>query len=135
MFILRTDRFTVLDDSYNANPNSVMASIDVLSRVNGRRVCILGDMLELGAQSDEFHSVVGLYAAQHDIDLILCVGPYSKHTFLGAHELAPERARYFETTEALHRALPALLLDGDTVLVKGSRGMHLEETVELLKRG
>lgn len=134
MCIVKTDSFTILDDTYNANPNSVMASIDVLERVQGRRVCILGDMLELGAQSDEFHEVIGMYAAMHGIDVILCVGPNSEQTFLGAIGLAPRRARYFETQESLLEILPLLLERNDTVLVKGSHGMHLEQTVEMLKR-
>lgn len=132
MDIKKTPRFTVLDDTYNANPPSVMAAIDVLESVGGRRVCVLGDMLELGRQSDEFHEVVGMYAAIHGIDLIVCVGPNSEQTFLGVHALAPHRARYFETQETLLSILPLLLRDGDTVLVKASRGMHLERTVELL---
>ncbi len=133
MCIIKTDYFTILDDAYNANPNSVMASIDVLERVNTRRVCILGDMLELGTQSEEYHEVVGMYAAMHSIDLILCVGPNSEQTFIGAIGLAPRRARYFETQESLLKILPLLLENGDTVLVKGSHGMHLERTVEMLK--
>ena len=133
MSMIRTNRFTLLDDSYNANPNSVMAAVDVLERVEGRRVCILGDMLELGEQSNEYHSVVGMYAALHGIDLIICVGPNSKQMFSGALELAPDRARYFETTDSLANSLPSLLLKGDTVLVKASHGMRLDRIVQLLK--
>lgn len=132
MHVRRSRRFTVLDDTYNANPTSVMAAIDVLEQTPGRHVCVLGDMLELGAQTEEFHEVVGMYAAMHGVDLIVCVGPNSEQTFLGAHALTPQRARYFETQETLLSILPLLLRDGDTILVKGSRGMHLEQTVELL---
>ena len=133
MHIQKTARFTVLDDTYNANPTSVMAAIDVLERTPGRHVCVLGDMLELGAQADEFHEVVGMYAAMHGVELIVCVGPCSEQMFLGAHTLAPHRVRYFESQEMLLSILPLLLRDGDTILVKGSRGMHLERTVELLE--
>lgn len=132
MQVRRGAHFTVLDDTYNANPTSVMAAIDVLERAPGRRVCVLGDMLELGAQTEEFHEVVGMYAALHGVDLIVCVGTNAEQTFLGAHALAPQRARYFETQETLLSILPLLLRDGDTILVKGSRGMHLEQTVEAL---
>lgn len=132
MHVRRSARFTVLDDTYNANPTSVMAAIDVLEHTPGRHVCVLGDMLELGAQAEEFHEVVGMYAALHGVELIVCVGPNSEQTFLGAHALAPQRARYFETQESLLSILPLLLRDGDTILVKGSRGMHLEQTVETL---
>ena len=134
MEIKRTKRFTVLDDSYNANPTSVMAALDVLQRAEcQRRVCILGDMLELGSDSDAFHEVVGLYAARHDADLILAVGPNAEGIFRGADALRPGRCFYFETPEALHAALPSLLRDDDTILVKASRGMHLEHTVALLE--
>ena len=132
MQVRRGAHFTVLDDTYNANPTSVMAAIDVLERAPGRRVCVLGDMLELGAQTEEFHEVVGMYAALHGVDLIVCVGTNAEQAFLGAHALAPQRARYFETQETLLSILPLLLRDGDTILVKGSRGMHLEQTVEAL---
>ena len=67
MQVRRGAHFTVLDDTYNANPTSVMAAIDVLERAPGRRVCVLGDMLELGAQTEEFHEVVGMYAALHGV--------------------------------------------------------------------
>lgn len=135
MNITRTKRFTVLDDSYNANPISVMAAIDVLEKAEGRRVCILGDMFELGDQADDYHEVAGMYAAMHGMDLILCVGPLSEQSFLGAHALAPHRSRYFETQESLLSILPELLRDGDTILVKASRGMRLEETVKALLKG
>lgn len=132
MNIKKTPLYTVIDDSYNASPTATMASIDVLSRVDGRRVAILGDMLELGRDSEEFHEVVGMYAAMHGVDLILCVGPNAEMIFMGAHELAPRSVRYFETQESLISILPYLLQSGDTILVKASRGMHLEITVHYL---
>ena len=132
MCIRRTERLTVLDDSYNANPNSVMASIDVLEKVPGRKVCVLGDMLELGDQSDEYHEVVGMYAARHGIDLIVCVGPSSEQTFLGAHAIAPHGARYFENQDSMAGILPQLIRNGDTILIKAARGIHLENTVQML---
>ncbi|MDO4571916.1 MAG: UDP-N-acetylmuramoyl-tripeptide--D-alanyl-D-alanine ligase [Clostridia bacterium] len=132
MCVTRTERFTVLDDSYNANPTSVMAAIDVLEGVKGRRVCILGDMRELGGQSAAFHEEAGRYAALHGADLILCVGPEAESCFRGAKAVAPQRAHYFATQEGLISMLPRLLVKGDTVLVKASRGMHLERTVEAL---
>ncbi len=95
-------------------------------------MAILGDMLELGRESEEFHEVVGMYAAMHGVDLILCVGPNAEMIFMGAHELTPSKARYFETQESLISILPYLLQDGDTILVKASRGMHLETTVSYL---
>ena len=132
MSITRTGRFTLLDDSYNASPLSVTAAIGVLENTEGRRVCILGDMLELGERTDEYHEAAGLYAAQHCIELIIGVGTSAKRLFLSAQAVAPERSLYFETQDALLSALPALLQPGDTVLVKASRGMHMEQTVKAL---
>ncbi|HRX58437.1 MAG TPA: UDP-N-acetylmuramoyl-tripeptide--D-alanyl-D-alanine ligase [Eubacteriales bacterium] len=133
MQIVKTKRFTILDDTYNANTVSMMAAVDVLEKEKTRRVCILGDMLELGRESSEHHEVLGMYAAIHGIDLIICVGPESEDMFLGAIDVAPRRARYFETQKNMLALLPGLLRDGDTILVKASRGMHLEKTVEFLK--
>ncbi len=132
MCIRHSDSFTILDDCYNANPTSVMAAIDVLQKVDGRRICILGDMLELGEQSAEYHEVVGGYAARHGVDMILCVGQDSENTFFGAHDVAPHRVRYFETQESLLDILPLLVRRGDTILIKASHGMHLEKTVNML---
>lgn len=132
MSVHETARFTVIDDTYNANTVSMLAAIDVLEKVPGRRVCILGDMLELGRESSEHHEVLGMYAAMHGIDLIICVGTESENTFLGAIGIAPRRARYFESQKNMLAILPELLQDGDTILVKGSRGMRLEDTVKFL---
>lgn len=128
-----TSRFTLIDDTYNANTTSVVAAIDVLAKIGARRVCVLGDMLELGEQSRDQHGVVGLYAATHGVDLLLCVGPESEATYEAARGIAPHRAAYFATQEELLSALPGLLRDGDAILVKASRGMHLERTFEFLK--
>ena len=133
MDVIKTDRFTIIDDSYNSNPTSVMSAIDVLEMTRGRRVAVLGDMLELGDDSDEFHEVIGMYAARHGIDLIVCIGPNAENAFYGAHAIAPHRARYFGDRDALERMLPGLLRDGDVILVKGSRGLALEHTVAMLK--
>lgn len=131
--VLRTDKLTVIDDSYNSsNPVSVMSAIDVLEKAQGRRVAVLGDMRELGQESAELHEICGMYAAMHGIDLIVCVGPSSEQTFVGALSLAPQRTRYFSTQESMLMILPELLEPGDTVLVKASRGMGFERTVEAL---
>ena len=135
MNIKRTKRFTILDDSYNANPNSVMAAVDVLETVQtGRRVCVLGDMLELGEDAAEFHEVTGMYAARHKMDLILCVGPNSEKMHTGAETVRKGCSYHFEEQDDLLRLLPELVRDGDTILVKASRGLHLERTVAALEQ-
>ncbi len=132
MNVKRTARFTLVDDTYNANPTSVQASVDVLAKCPGRRVCILGDMRELGVESPRLHAEIGAYTAKKGFELFLCVGTDSWHMFEQASSISPERTRYFETQEAMLAQLPELLQPGDTILAKASRGMHLEQTVQFL---
>lgn len=126
------EAITVIDDTYNANPTSTKASLDVLKMCSGRRVAILGDMRELGEAAPQMHEDVGRYAASLGIERILCVGAESKRMFLGAEAVAPGRAAYFATQDALIPALPKLVDTGDVILVKASRGMKMEQTVERL---
>lgn len=132
MNVKKIVRYTVIDDTYNANPTSVQASVDVLKKCSGRRVCILGDMRELGPESARLHEQVGEYVADSEIERILCVGADSEHMFHGVCKTAPDRALYFETQESLIASLSELIQQGDTILVKASRGMHLEQTVQFL---
>ena len=132
MNVKKVVRHTVIDDSYNANPTSTQASVSVLAKCSGRRVCILGDMLELGAESARLHAEVGEYVAVNGVELFLCVGAECRHMFQRAASIAPDRTHYFETQEDLLANLPDLIQDGDTILVKASRGMHLEKTVQFL---
>ena len=126
----RIGDITVLDDSYNANPASMKSSIDVLQYARGRKVCILGDMFDLGEKSEAFHREVGRYASESGIDLILCVGKEAEHMYASASSLAPDRCQYFSECSSLIGALPSLIHPGDTVLIKASRGMHLEQIVQ-----
>ncbi len=128
--VTETGRITLIDDSYNANPDSVKCGVDSLVKLPGRHVCILGDMLELGSEAGEMHRDVGAYAAAKGVDLVLCSGPLGAEIAAGAGE----RGRWFADREALIRALPELIRDGDRVLVKASRGMRFEEAAEALKK-
>lgn len=123
---------TVIDDTYNANPTSAKASLDVLAKCPGRRVAILGDMRELGQASPALHEEIGRYAAEKGIDLVVCVGEDSAHMFRAAAQIDPNRARYFDTQDSMLASLSGLLFEGDTILVKASRGMKLENSVEYL---
>lgn len=125
-------RYTVIDDTYNANPTSTKASLDVLAKCSGRRVAILGDMRELGEAAPQMHADIGRYAASLGIERILCVGKESLHMYHAAKSVAPDCADYFETQDALLVSLHALVAQGDVILVKASRGMYLEKTVEFL---
>jgi len=132
MNVHEKSRFTVIDDTYNANPTSMKASLDVLKACSGRRVAILGDMRELGEAAPQMHEDVGRYAASLGIERILCVGTESKQMFVGAEAVAPGHVQYFATQDELLSALPQLVDSGDVVLVKASRGMKMEQTVDQL---
>ncbi|MDE0890856.1 MAG: UDP-N-acetylmuramoyl-tripeptide--D-alanyl-D-alanine ligase [Planctomycetota bacterium] len=126
----------ILDDSYNANPTSAMASVRVLEGMHGhqRRVLVLGEMLELGEHSDPAHKAIGADAAQRKVDLLICVGELAKATAAGALEagLANEAVLHFKTAADLVDACDGLFLGGDVILVKGSRGVGLECLVQHL---
>jgi UDP-N-acetylmuramoyl-tripeptide--D-alanyl-D-alanine ligase len=123
------DGVVVINDCYNANPMSMRAAIDDLAKTApARRVAVLGDMLELGRESERLHREIGLYAAEQGLDVLLTVGP-----------LAAEMRREFEgesyavgNAGAAAELLQTLLGAGDTVLVKGSRGVGLEHVAEAL---
>lgn len=121
---------TVVDDSYNANPDSVCNGIDNLIRMPGaRHICILGDMLELGENTLNMHYDVGSYAKEKGIDLVLTSGSCACEM----SRAAGERGRNFESREALINALPELLKEGDCVLVKASKGSHFETVSAALR--
>ena len=124
--VIRTDRFTVIDGSYNCNPTSMEAALDVLKNAQGRKVCIFGDMLELGETAPAFHARIGAYAKKCGIDRMLTVGTLAKNAAFDA-------ADAFDSVDALLSALPSILLDGDTILVKASFGMHLKAVVDAIK--
>ncbi len=114
-------RITVIDDCYNANPMSMRAALDDLATRPGRRVAVLGDMLELGPEEARYHRELGAYAARAGVERLVTVGPLAA--------LAAEghgRATVLPDAAAAARVLPELLEPGDVVLVKGSRGVGLE---------
>ena len=125
-----TGFITLVDDCYNANPDSVMCGIDSLSQSSGRKVCILGDMLEMGENREALHAQVGRYAADKGAALLLCVGELSRNTCKAAEGIA---SLHFETNAELIKTLPQLIRKGDTVLVKASHSMKFEEISEALK--
>ena len=126
--IVKTDRCTIIDDCYNANPVSTKAGLDTLSKLDGRRVAVLGDMKELGADELSLHRGVGAYARAVGIDVLIAVGPLSKATAEGYGE----NARYFADVDSCIAEIKAILRTGDTILVKASHSMHFEKIVEAL---
>ena len=122
------DGFTVIDDTYNANPDSVLAAIEVLAQEKAPRILVLGDMGEVGAQGRQFHEEVGARAARCGLEHLLTFGTLSRHaaTAFGTN------ARHFDDLENLMASLRELLTQGGTVLVKGSRFMQMERVVRRL---
>lgn len=130
--VIHVRDMTVVSDCYNANPNSCQAAVDSLMQLQGgRRVCILGDMLELGPRSEELHRGVGDYAARTGIDLVVGCGPLSRAVASGARD-AGGNVLYFEDKAQLMASLEDFVRPGDCVLVKASHSMAFEEVVERL---
>jgi UDP-N-acetylmuramoyl-tripeptide--D-alanyl-D-alanine ligase len=123
-------RLTLVDDSYNANPESVRAAIDTLASMRGhrRRVLVLGDMAELGERAGDLHHEVGASAARDEIDLLVLVGALSRATAAGALEAGMPRGRVVHCADLdeAARIVPPLLCGGDVVLLKASRASQLD---------
>ena len=128
MAISEAKGMTIINDTYNASPSSMKATLDMLKETEGRKVSILGDMFELGDFAEDMHKDVGQYAAKN-VDLLIAIGPLSKHMY-EAHTKQGGQAVYYETKEAFAQEWQKHLKPGDAVLVKASRGMALEYVVE-----
>ena len=120
---LQDHELTLIDDSYNANPDSVRAAIELLAELPGPRLLVLGDMGEVGSQGPQFHIEVGDYARQLGIDAVFTLGALARHA----------GARHFETIEALVAAVLEQLALTQSVLVKGSRFMKMERVVAAIQ--
>jgi UDP-N-acetylmuramoyl-tripeptide--D-alanyl-D-alanine ligase len=131
----RLDRLTIIDDAYNASPPSVVAALDMLAGLPGRRVAVLGEMLELGRAATSGHRTVGTAAAA-TCDLLVVVGAGARGIAASAREAGLDASRVLETRDraAALDALRARLQPDDVVLVKASRGVELERLVAGLIR-
>lgn len=118
----------LIDDSYNANPASVRAAIDVLATATGRTWLILGDLAELGVDTEDELSAIGEYASGRGIERFWSVGLTSKF----ATDYFAGEGRHFENQESLIKAVRSELSSGDTLLVKGSRSAGMERVVQAL---
>jgi UDP-N-acetylmuramoyl-tripeptide--D-alanyl-D-alanine ligase len=119
---------TLVDDSYNANPDSARAAIDVLAAMPGPRLLVLGDMGEVGSQGPAMHLEVGAYARERSIDALVCLGELSKHS-----AQAFGAGAFFSDIEALLRDLRQRLPGVASVLVKGSRFMKMERVAQAIR--
>ncbi|UCF06683.1 MAG: UDP-N-acetylmuramoyl-tripeptide--D-alanyl-D-alanine ligase [bacterium] len=128
----------VADESYNANPDSIRAAVDgfVEIPVSGKRWLVIGDMLELGDHSIKLHAEVGVHCGRAGVDGIFTLGAETVELSraAAAQRRAPGAISHFLGVETLAEYLNGLLSEGDAVLVKGSRGMHMERVIEELER-
>ena len=122
---------TAVDDTYNANPDSVRAAIDVLASLPVPRLLVLGDMGEVGLQGPQFHAEVGAYARERGVDQLLALGDLAAHAVQAFGRGATHFADVQALTEAARQALPGL----GSLLVKGSRFMRMERVVQAIEEG
>lgn len=129
------DGISFINDAYNANPQSMMAALDILDKSDGRKIAVLGDMLEMGSFSKEEHIKLGANAAAVAGILVFC-GTEADNMKTGAAGIAGDNeVLTFLTSDEAGAALTGILQPGDTVLIKGSRGMKMENVLEYIKDG
>lgn len=133
--VYQTDTYTVIDDTYNASPDSMKASLDVLSQMEckGRRIAVLADMLELGEDTIRYHYEVGTYLADRPVDELYVVGELASHIQKGAIDRRKDIiTQSFADNDTLIQFLAHSLKTGDCILLKGSNGMKLQEIAKTL---
>lgn len=134
--IVRIKDLTIINDAYNANPQSMKTALATLAKIDsdGKKIVVLGDMLELGERSSVFHYELGQEVAKI-ADVILVIGKFSRNVIEGALQtgINPEIAKNFENTQNLLTNLIDIIQPKDTILIKGSRAMRLESLLEEIK--
>lgn len=140
--IMRMPWGYLIDDCYNANPVSMKAAIKLLKSVKGRKVAILGDMLELGAEEQKLHAQIGREVIAAGIDVLICIGKlslfmyeaaFTANEYLKEHCMGNYELYYFPDKNSFLDAVGDILFACDTVLMKASRGMAFETMIEVLK--
>ncbi|MGV8145125.1 MAG: UDP-N-acetylmuramoyl-tripeptide--D-alanyl-D-alanine ligase [Alkaliphilus sp.] len=135
MEIIEKSHFTIINDCYNASPNSMKAALSVLSNISGkRRVAILANMLEMGSFSEEGHRIVGKAVAENDIDALITVGEDAKWIADEAINGGLKNNKVFKADNIQEAIIftQEIIMQSDTILVKGSRGMQMEKVVQFL---
>lgn len=123
---------TLIDDTYNANPDSVRAAIDLLAGLAAPRILILGDMGEVGLQGPEFHTEIGAYAREKGLDALLALGVLCQHAVAAFNRDEQQAGQHFADIESLVKAAEKAASAGGNLLVKGSRFMRMERVVQSL---
>lgn len=136
MDIIHHGGLTIINDAYNANPDSMKAALEVLKNSgNNRKIAILGDMLEMGEWLKTAHLEIGKYVKQLNIDLLIAIGQAAQYYVEGSieHGMEKNQALYVKNNKEAIDLLKSILNKGDIILIKGSRGMKLEEIVSFLQ--
>lgn len=135
MDIIRAERLTIINDCYNAAPDSVRAALSVLSKYDQRKVAILGDIKALGEYSYQAHKDLGLDVVKNGIDVLITIGEQASHIAQGANECGMDSSHIFSamSVEEAQAELSGLIKANDVVLVKASRAMALERVTEFLR--
>ncbi len=126
----------IIDDTYNSSPKAAEAALDVMQKIQideaGRRIVILGDMLELGTVSDEEHKILGKKVWESKIDILITVGPLAQEIGIAAlaNGLDPAQVIWFDSSVSATDYVRDMIRKGDVVLVKGSQGVRLEYIVK-----
>ena len=118
---IKTNNYTIIDDSYNASFESVKCGLNYLNRIKGSKIIILGDMLELGKYSIKYHKMINKLI--NIDDLVLSVGKYTKYIY----------SKHFKDNNSLIKYLSKINLNNKYIYIKGSNSMHLNEIVNYLK--
>jgi len=128
---LTVNGVTILNDTYNSNPDSVRVALETLVAVqtDGKRIAVLGDMRELGPAAEKAHAEVGTWLKQFNVDYLLAFGPLSKHTYIRS---TAKHSFHYDQKNVLSEYLLELVSRGDVVLIKGSRGLAMEDVVGFL---
>ncbi|MBU1613425.1 hypothetical protein KKC87_03280, partial [Patescibacteria group bacterium] len=126
----------IIDDTYNSSPDPSKSALETLTKINikhvAERYAVLGDMLELGAETENLHREIGMRVAEHGIDFLITVGEASKHTAVSAREagLDEHRVATFADSATAGKFLQDIIKEGDVILVKGSQGARMEKIVK-----
>lgn len=126
--------FSIINDAYNASPASTRAALKNLAQVaNGRKILVMGDMFELGSVETAAHEAIAQQAQEAGVSVLITRGKLTENTAVKARELGMEQVYECESHEAAVAVLKKVLQKGDTVLFKGSHGIHMEKIIELLE--
>ena len=136
MEIKKANGFKIVSDCYNANPSSTRMALQTIGNMNveGCRIAVLGDMLELGKVSCEQHKSIGALVPEMNFDLLVAVGKEARHYVEGAKQRGMANVEHFDSVQEAIEFLSDVVSKGDVLLVKGSRGMKMEQVVDALEK-